>query len=300
MLNKKGFIALPILIGVLVVLGIIGAAGFAIYRNNSATTTNNIAPAPADISPSPNKSPILGETSVSFTNTDSKILFKTETNLNSPIIYYGFPDPDKSKRDQRRNIVTVYNEDDGFDPVGIPNIDPGKYQWTALVSNSLQNPKVYPDASVSDSLFSYQVSPTKDNILFVMDWNRSYTEWGPNFGTPHLLPDSGYKIYLYSLTDPNKGLQIIPPMIFGNYAIPKIEAFDDSGRYAVIDLFRCWGCGEHVPYRMLLDTKTLQSKNIGEVIEFKWRDNGAYEYKEVVAGSENCPEDGQCIEDPNK
>jgi len=82
------------------------------------------------------------------------------------------------------------------------------------------------------------------------------------------------------------------------YAAPNTISAD--GKYVSFNVFSCWRCDGAYPTTAIYDMQTGQTKEIGRTTDFKWLENGMYEYKNFVP--EACPVEeigsGECFKDP--
>jgi len=292
-----------------IMLFTLGALAMSLLLNSKAknpldnSSNQNTLPSnsqtPRDINQKPSSIPdtidninSLGKSSISFVDSGNEIFIKHETNLVDARI--------EISNIKDRNLIKVYMPDVNSNPLEMNNIDPSKFRWIDILQDQI------PDASgssvlVSDTLFSFKKQANSNNFLFVIDWERNTTQNRETW----TAYQSERVLYYYDRNQNPAKLNKISSFRLEDskqYSYPKIDTFSQDGQYVSVLLYGCWGCGGHKPQTLLVDLKTLITKNIGKVEQFNWGQNGAYEYKDYVVSE--CPQstDGvekECIQNPS-
>lgn len=170
----------------------------------------------------------------------------------------------------------VYKEvKDSPQPTEI-TIDSSAYGWHWI----LESPKNHNYNSSFDKLFGLKVFPNKSKIIYVMRW-----EFTENDRKPEL-----YKTYIYDV-DKKENREIFSYKWSSNgdeYPVTLIGKFSTDSNFISFNNIDCFEC-EHINgITILYDVNRNISKNIGEVIDFSWLDNGNYQYKDYI--EVKCPE----------
>jgi hypothetical protein len=161
----------------------------------------------------------------------------------------------------------VYESDEKFGEPTEVTLNENDYTWHGLVNSPIQTPE---STYYTDGLFSFKQLPNTD-ITFVMLWEQ-----------PDRTIQSNIFYYENKTKKVSHPVTITPDQDHRTF-FPKVNTASSNGPYVTLDLFRCWGCdGGGYPQTLVLNGKTGVSKNIGQVVEFKWGKNGNYTYKEYV------------------
>lgn len=240
---------------------------------------------PSQSSQSKTTSP-FGYSSLSYTNNNGELLLRLETKLGDSKV--AFPNS------EIRAMTQFFSQDDkSLEPQELKNIDVAKYEWTDLVQENINDSKGSKSILIYDRLMSLKTIPSTSDFVFVVEWSRSA---GQNTGS--WSPYQSERVLYFYNTKLNK-LSLVKtfPEEKNKYTYPKASLVSDDGRYMSFNLFGCWNCGGHMPETLLLDTKTLTTKNIGKVIEFAWKQDGAYQFKDYVVIDCKEPQPGECTQD---
>jgi hypothetical protein len=80
------------------------------------------------------------------------------------------------------------------------------------------------------------------------------------------------------------------------HGFPAIKSVSADSRYLAFDVYDCWGCGAGHPITFIYDTEKKTGLSIGPVFEFKWLEDGNYQYKKYIKIS--CDNPFGCYKDP--
>lgn len=132
-------------------------------------------------------------------------------------------------------------------------------------------------------LFSFKTLPNKEDFLIVARYD---------FDNLH--------IYKFTAKDQKfeESLFVTKEMTKTGQMFPKIVDTDTTGKYVSLNMYSCWNCGGHPSSRLLWNSETGNTKDLGFVSYFKWLDDGNYEYKEFVEVKCDFEGPGICNEDP--
>jgi hypothetical protein len=289
---------LPLVIGILLVNVIVGVGGYLLGarsgRISTPTQPQNVSEqVSSTTSPSQIPDSQFGTSTISFADSGSGIYLKHTVNLNDNKI--------KFPNSELRTITKIYSQDDNsLEPQELTNVDSSKYVWTEMVRENIKDSVGSASILISDRLFSFRKMPNSNSFIFVVEWARSA---GQNAGS--WSPYQFERVLFYYNRSQSEGklnkIQSFSdyPNNTKAYTYPKIDTFSQDNRYVSLQLFGCWNCGGHMPETLLFDTQTLKTKNIGKVVQFAWKQNGAYEYKDYVVVECKEPQPGECSQDPN-
>ena len=287
-------ITLFVLLGLALLVGTFYAGVKFSANKQSSNLTNE--PTENPVLPTPSTSPTisetnsLGKTTISFSNANEEIYLKSEITLIDPIVEY--------PNSKLRTITNIYSQDDRYEPHELTGLNPNDYKWITLVTEAIDNNADDKSILVSDRLFSFKKIPNTDNFLFVVEWMRSGSKSTAGSWSP-----TKFERVLYMYDKNRVGQELKKIMTFNDksfkYSFPKIESFSPEGRFVSLDLFGCWNCGGNQPEKLLLDSQSFTTKNIGKVSQFSWTSNGNYEYKDYVVIDCKEPQPGECTQDTN-
>lgn len=299
--QTKTSLVVPILLTALICAVVFGLGGYFLGRSflsNSQGDTIQSTPITTESSEkllptnSPSQTPAVssfGSSDISFADNGSEIYLKHTVNLIDSKVE--FPNS------KERTLTKVYSYDESFEPKELTNIDLAKYKWINLIEEGINDSVGSKNILISDRLFSFKKVPDSTSFVFVVEWDRSA---GQNQGSwsPY---EAGRELFYY---DRSNGLGKLNKIAaFTNdkakMTYPKIDTFSQDSRYVSLQLFGCWNCGGHQPETLLLDLKTLKTKNIGKVVQFSWGQNGGYQYKDYVVVACKEPQPGECTQDQN-
>jgi len=295
-IKKKNWIRITlfVLLGLALLVGAFYAGvKFSANKQPPNLTTNpteNQAPPTQSTSPTIPETNSLGKTTISFSNANGEIYLKSEITLIDPIVEY--------PNSKLRTIINIYSQDDRYEPHELTGLNPNDYKWITLATEVIDNNADDKSILVSDRLFSFKKIPNTDNFLFVVEWMRS-----GNKSTAGSWSPTKFERVLYMYDKNRVGQELKKIMTFNDksfkYSFPKIGSFSPEGRFVSLDLFGCWNCGGHKPEKLLLDSQSFTTKNIGKVSQFSWTSNGNYEYKDYVVIACKEPQPGECAQDTN-
>jgi hypothetical protein len=179
----------------------------------------------------------------------------------------------------------IYDDTNQTQPVEITVKDSDKFQWYGLVDAP---DFVKPGAFMYDEFFGFKPSPDGKKIIFIMRWGKENDE-------------VHYYTYLYDPAHKNAPVSLIKKFIPDDkiYNIPKIYSFSEDSAYISLNMHSCWNCGGNKPETLLVKLSDFAMNRIGKTIDFTWKTDGAYTYKEYIV-KKTCDEPGpvECFEDP--
>ena len=262
---QKGQSLMFILIGI-VILGILAGGAFyfgrtiALKSRPSEIIANPPLPLP---SASPKNFEVrVKDNTISFLKIDSKVYLK----------YQG----------------KIYDQDKNFEPQIIVLQNPDSYTWHGILDTDT--------SYTGNEIFSFKVAPDNESFILIMRWDY--------LGSGTSKPKAGeksYGIFYYDSSKPEFKVSndlSFAPTSNSKYIVSKIDQFSQDGKYVSLNMFQCWNCDGHQPEKLLYNLKTGESKRIGKVSYFVWKDNGAYEYKDYLELQCKTSVPGPCSEDP--
>lgn len=278
---QKGFTLIHILIITVFVFSIMIAI---IYfssnpQNNSRNSTSTINKTTTTASQEGSPTGTLAKTTFFYSESGNESYIKMSLNIFSPKIQF-------TGQNSLNDITSIYSQDDrkSYTPIEIKNIDSSKFVWNEMINKIVEDSSDSQNIYIADRIFSFKKIPGSNKLLLVLDWARSNNS----------LNQSERILYLY---DPsNQNLKKIERFTSDgkNYSYPKIGEFSPNNKFVSIYLFGCWNCGGHQPETLLLDLTNFKTKNIGKVLEFKWGENGNYNYKDYIVIECKEPQPGEC------
>ncbi len=134
----------------------------------------------------------------------------------------------------------------------------------------------------SAEIFDFKVFPDNKKILITVhpltnySWQRDSLEQG------------NYKILVFNTTN-EKAEELLNFTADGNeYNIPKIKSISNDEKYISLQMTPCYACGGNSSETLLYSIDTKKIKKIKQtVLDFKWLDDGLYQYR--VYKSKMCP-----------
>lgn len=183
----------------------------------------------------------------------------------------------------------VYKQAEGTaDPQEVKLDEMQTIKWETLVELPINSPVA---KFFIDELFDFKLLPNKNDFLFTMRWSQQDgARLGQDFKVFYY--DSGVKSVknIFSSVLPTEG----------QFVVPKINKISLDSMFVAFAMYGCWNCGGHQPETLLMNVKTGQTKRLGKVSYFSWKENGAYEFKEFK--EKECLLDqrgpGICAEEP--
>jgi hypothetical protein len=138
-----------------------------------------------------------------------------------------------------------------------------------------------------DEIFSF--APQRNgNFVFAMRWDR-------------LIGDNKYAtdLPLYYFDTKNQTLEKLASFTASDkeYSFPIFNSASPDNKNLAFGMYGCWNCGGHYPQIRLINIDTKATKNLGQVLEFKWTGNNTYSYKEYREIECKEPQPGPCLED---
>lgn len=299
--QTKTSLVVPILLTALICAVVFGLGDYFLGKSFLSNSQGNpIQPSPTMTESSekllptnsPSQTPVMspfGSSNISFADNGSEMYLKHTINLTDSKVEF----PNSTER----TVTKVYSYDESFEPQELTNIDLAKYKWTNLIEEGINDSAGSKSILISDRLFSFKKVPGATSFVFVVEWDRS-AEQNQGSWSPY---EAGRELFYY---DRGNGVGKLNKIAtFTNdkakMTYPKIDTFSQDSRYVSLELFGCWNCGGHQPETLLLDLKTLKTKNIGKVVQFSWGQNGAYQYKDYVVVACKEPQPGECTQDQN-
>src|SRR5207248_5792730 len=136
--------------------------------------------------------------------------------------------------------------------------------------------------STHRDIFSFQQWNTLlYDFIFIMQWDETHFDV-----YIHKLNNNIEKVTSFTINDLHTG---------DEYKFPHLKAengsngtVSDDGNYVAFDMNYCWYCEPGHPSTLLFNIATKATKKLGQVSYFKWKTNGAYEYKEYI--TQPCPQ----------
>jgi hypothetical protein len=188
-----------------------------------------------------------------------------------------------------------------FGPRGTNEYEPRKIaykpsssdNWIGLVDSPINTAQ---PAFISDEFFDLMEMPDVQSFVFIMRWDRQPVDHN-NLG-------QDLKVYYFNPNQTNALKNILSFVWPGvdKYPVPRIDQVSKDGKYVSFAMLGCWNCDGGQPETLVYNLDTNGSKRIGRVINFKWLENGKYEYKDYV--EKPCAPDyvgiGPCVEDESK
>ncbi|MBI3103725.1 hypothetical protein HYZ05_02185 [Candidatus Daviesbacteria bacterium] len=296
-INQKGFI--PLVIGVVILLIIVALGAY--YLGTKKTTNSSSQQSinvPSVTQSLPTEQPSqsllsnsLGVTTWSLAEAGNEAYLRQTINLSNNKVDY--------PNSKARTISNVYSQDDkSYEPQEVTSLDTSKYGWVDILKEPIKDSTGSVSILVSDRLFSFKKVLNTNNFLFVVELSRSASVSTNGPWSPY---QNSRDLYLYDRSSGKGELKKITS--FANsttkYTYPKINSFNQDGRYVFIQLFGCWNCGGHVPETFLVDLQTFKFQNIGKTSYFSWKLDGNYEYKDYVVIECKEPQPGECSQDPS-
>jgi hypothetical protein len=157
---------------------------------------------------------------------------------------------------------TVFAYAGAFDPAPQTIEDADRYPWRALVDAPGER----------DRLVGLYTSADSTVIVFVLDRGGQFD------------------LYSYNEYDVDAKLRKINTFSEGSMPnwVPRIAGASTDGRYLNLAMFPCPDCRGAMPVTMLVDSRTGNTKALGQVSEFAWEGGGKYRFKEYK--QVECPD----------
>lgn len=267
-------------LGVIILLAAFSGAFYymGMNKNNSSDVTSNTNVQTAN-------SPIPTEASTSVTTGKNLVPITANT------VSYGYQGDNLLMK--YRDKVYSYNSTNNN--INEPEID-SKYPnitWYGLIDA----PQSVTDAAdvarenngvIYDEVFDFMQLPNND-FAFIMRWDQitgDQTNW--EFPIYYFDTAKQYQTKLSSYTWPNNK----------ENPVPMFNSISPDSKNIAFNMYGCWNCGAGYPEIKLLNVSTKSTKNLGQVLEFKWTENNTYsykEYKEIECKEPGGP--GPCLED---
>lgn len=197
--------------------------------------------------------------------------------------------------------TSIYKTDEEGGREKVSDLDYTNHDWTFLQFEPIYRLTDQPEERVSDRILSFKTLPKSGQVMFVVDSSIHASETD-EIGSHFTSIVSERVVYLHEINDVGSTKQL--SMKFdresADYSYPRVESISDDERYVSLSLYGCWNCGGHTPETIVINTLSNEIDNIGQVLNFSWRDSGSYEYKEYVSLGP-CEEhsfERPCIEDP--
>ncbi len=187
----------------------------------------------------------------------------------------------------------IYGEE-GDVVVELPNSE--TLSWQTL----LDIPKDVNKDSFFNEAFSFKAVPNSDNFFLVIRWDRKLTDdkWYWEFPVYYFNAQERKLTLLFKTDTKSESLAFNSP----TFKVPRIDQVSKDGNYVSFNMFGCWNCGGHTPEYVAFDVRNKTSKNLGNIVDFSWLENGEFQYKtpQQIA----CPETegmqpDKCFEDKN-
>lgn len=163
--------------------------------------------------------------------------------------------------------------------------------WYGLI----QAPQSVSDAikkysNADDEIFDFRSLSDNKSFLFIMRWGKITGDNG-----------MGWDLPIYYFNANKQKLELLASYTWPNSKenpVPFINSVSLTEKYIAFNMFGCWNCGAGYPEIMLMNLDTKETKRIGKVLEFTWKENGNYTYKDYKEIP--CPDEpggpGPCIE----
>ncbi len=178
---------------------------------------------------------------------------------------------------------TIYTEDDqSQDPKEVMLSDANTYPWKEILKEPVKDFPESVDILVSDRLFSFKMIPNTQRFLFVVDLGRSAGTLGVGGVFSYKNSQDERDVSMYDISTGVLTKITSFPYNVTTSTYPKINAFSADGTYVALHMYGCWNCGGSIPNTLVLNLETKEMKDIGNTKYFAWKQDGNYEYKEVV------------------
>lgn len=180
----------------------------------------------------------------------------------------------------------------GKDGSLVDNIDANNYSWNEVFKYNVyeQEGVSTSDFYINDQILDFRIIPNTEDFLFILT----------QYAKADSIEDKeivSTKLFYYSVENGLKTV-VMPNRELEKTFYAKIDTISSDGNYVSLKLLECYACGP-TPYLplLLVNLKTLETKNIGVVHDIVFGENGEYKYKENVPVE--CPEPqlGSCIQD---
>lgn len=161
-------------------------------------------------------------------------------------------------------------EENSIENYGIANINSESVKWLKIIKVE------------SAEIFDFKVFPDNKKILITVHPLINYSRQ-----RGYLWQDE-YKILVFDTTN-EKTEELLNFTADGNeYNIPKINSISNDEKYISLRMTPCYGCGGYSSETLLYSIYTKKIKKIKQtVLDFKWLDDGLYQYR--VYKSKMCP-----------
>ncbi|MBI2420821.1 MAG: hypothetical protein HYV38_01940 [Candidatus Levybacteria bacterium] len=144
------------------------------------------------------------------------------------------------------------------------------------------------DEKVFNDVLSIKVFPDGNNFLFVTRFTVD-DKWVLTAYSYDAYKDSNKVNELFSFENGGKE----------KYPVPIVSEISGDGKYATFSMFSCWNCGGHIPETLVINLESGDFERIGKTSEFKWKEGGAYDYKEYKETDCELEGPGICPADPD-
>jgi hypothetical protein len=182
----------------------------------------------------------------------------------------------------------VYDDSKPADPQPLTDVKTDQLTWYGLVNPPADTSL---DEFMFDEFFSFKVAPDKKQFIFVMRWGNKNTPTSQSYYVYHYNPAKKEKLTLAKKFTPEQKGE-------SDYQVPKIYSISSDNKFAAFTMYGCWNCGGHPPETLLMKLDTYETRRIGKTSYLAWKENGAYEYKELKEIPCVGESMGPCIEKP--